>query len=985
MEYYNHILSQNMKTGKNKRKLNDVYIDLVKQAKKDYGEKTTVLLQVGQFYELYANDLYYYDELKKIGEILNFVIGFKQDYYMVGFPIHSQDKNIDQLLNHDYTLVIVDQESNIKNTKRIVKCVINNSTNIQSNNKNNYIINIFFDVYKNNYTVGLSSIDISTNKLYVYEFGDKDKKILLDEVYHFIKSFDVNEIIIYNNILHTENEIINRLEIVNIKTKFEETNNEYINIYNQEHFLNKLFVNKSQLHIFQYLGIDRNNIMRNSLVCLLNYLEKFNISLIKNCNIPEIWNNHKFLNIVNDGFYQLDIISKNKSLIDIVNYTSTNLGYRFLKNSILIPICDETILNKRYNSIEILINNNKYIEYENYLKDINDIEKLHRKITLNKILPSEIFNIYISYKNIIELYKLSLRDNLKLNLNDSHIKQINNIVDKIKTIFDIELLSSTTSLYNIHNSFFKRNYDNKLDELEDKKNNIKNILHIKIKNKIDNIFNITNSSIKCSDKETYINITSKKSFNKTKIKTFEIDGYIFSENNFTSKIQSSNVKINHPILTNLRNEYDNCNDIFIEKIHEVYNNYIIDFDNKYNDIYNDIVQFVSKLDFYKSSAKCAIKHSYVKPIIDYSDNNSYIDCKDIRHPIIEQINTSIPYIGNDIVIGKDDNGFLLYGVNSIGKSSLMKSVGLSIVMAQSGMYVPCSYMKYNPFENIYTRINNNDDLYNGLSSFGVECTELRTIYKKANKKSIIIGDEICNGTETQSAIKLVYATLLKLLKLNTNFIFATHLHELNDIEDLDIIRKHHLSIKYDGDKLIFDRKLKDGSGKRDYGIEVAKSFDLPEDVLELANNLGKNKNIIDNFKKSNYNNHKILDLCEMCKVNKADDTHHIKEQKLADSNNMIGNINKNIKNNLTGLCKECHNKITYNKIDMTGYKQTSEGIELDYKEKKEEKIKKFTNDLPIINKLLNKHNINNCKLLLKELHNIEISNETLNKIKNNNY
>ena len=113
---------------------------------------------------------------------------------------------------------------------------------------------------------------------------------------------------------------------------------------------------------------------------------------------------------------------------------------------------------------------------------------------------------------------------------------------------------------------------------------------------------------------------------------------------------------------------------------------------------------------------------------------------------------------------------------------------------------------------------------------------------------------------------------------------------------------------------------------------------------------------------------------------------HIKEQKYADSNNMIGYINKNIKNNLTGLCKECHNKITYNKIDMTGYNLTSEGIELEYKEKIEEKTKKFTNDLPIINNILNNHsNINRCKLLLKELHNIEISNDTLNKIKNNKY
>ena len=986
---YNNILEKNIKKGKEKLEIQNTYFQLIPLLKEDYGEKSVVLMQVGSFYESYADENNYLDDLIKLGETLNFGVANKQDYKMVGFPVHSKDKNIDKLLSENYTIMIVDQHDYMSRKKRLVTEVLNNSTNIYSNKLNSYIIGIFFDKYKDNYTVGLTSIDIMTNKLYVYETGNKDMKIILDETYHFVSSFDCSEIIIFNNLLNEE-DIINRLNIKNINTKFEKSNKEYENINIQKKYLNTKFNNNTELDILQYLEINMNEMIINSLIYTLNYIEKYNISLIKNCNIPEIWNNHNFLNIVNDGFYQLDIISNNnKSLIDILDYTSTNMGNRFLKNSILIPICDEKELNKKYDNIELLINNNNYKYYENELKDISDLEKLHRKITLKKINTYELYNVYVSYKRIIELYQLTKKDNIYLYLNDNDISNISNIINRINDIYDIETLSYS-NINNIKESFFKKGFNNELDELEIKMNELDTFLHKDLKNKIDNIFGMDNCQIKLNDKETYINITSLRKFSENKLKSFELNNYIFHKNNFKIKKNKTNIKISHLVLDNIRAKYDQYKDNFINKIKDVFENYIIDFNNKYDYLYNKIVKFVGELDFYKSCSKCSILHNYNKPIIDYSlEGRSYIDCKQIRHPIIERINTNIEYVPNDISIGKEDNGFLLYGVNSIGKSSLMKSIGLTITMAQASMYVPCSYMKFNPFENIFTRINNNDDLYNGLSSFGVEISELRTIFKKSNHKSIIIGDEICSGTETISAIGIVYATLKELLNLNSVFVFATHLHELNDILDLNNIRKYHLSISYNNGVLEKNRTLREGCGKSFYGIEIAKSLGLQDNVINYATSLiDKKKSLIDNYKVSHYNSKKILDKCEICLDKDALETHHIKEQYTADDNGMVGNIHKNNKSNLAGLCIECHRKVTNNQIIVEGYVETSKGVILKYRDNNNIKSnKKFKeNEIEIIRSLLQKDiPYKNCITLLKDKYEIDISSNTLRKIKNNEY
>ena len=495
------------------------------------------------------------DDLIRLADTLNFGIAKKQDCKMVGFPIFSKDKNVDKLLSENYTVMIINQYEYMgKQKKRLVTEVLNNSTNINSSKINSYIIGVFFEKYKDNYAVGLTSIDIMTNKLYVYEIGNKDLKIILDETYHFVNSFDYSEIIIFNNIL-SENEIINRLSIYNINTRFEISNKEYENINIQKKYLQNKFNNNTELDILQYLGITMNKLIINSLINTLNYIEKFNISLIKNCNIPEIWNNHKFLNIINDGFEQLDIISKNKSLIDILNYTSTIMGYRFLKNSLLIPICNEEELNNRYNFIEKMILNNNYKNYEPSLNTISDLEKLHRKITLKKINPFELYNVYTSYKSILQLYELSNKDKIKLFLNDENINSMNNIVNDIDHIFDIEILSYS-SLQNIKLSFFKKGFNKELDELEIKKNNLNNFLCIDLQNKINKIFGMENCFVKLNDKETYINITTLRKFDEKKLKTFQLGDYIFNSKNFRIKKNKSNIKLYHLVIDNIRSKYD---------------------------------------------------------------------------------------------------------------------------------------------------------------------------------------------------------------------------------------------------------------------------------------------------------------------------------------------------------------------------------------------------------------------------------------------
>ena len=263
----------------------------------------------------------------------------------------------------------------------------------------------------------------------------------------------------------------------------------------------------------------------------------------------------------------------------------------------------------------------------------------------------------------------------------------------------------------------------------------------------------------------------------------------------------------------------------------------------------------------------------------------------------------------------------MYGTNAVGKTSMIRALGISIVMAQCGMFVPCSQFFYKPYTAIFSRILGNDNIFKGLSTFAVEMSELRIILKMADKNSLILGDELCSGTETESALSIFMAGLMDLHSKECSFLFATHFHEIvhhEEIKALSRLAMKHLAVYYDRelDCLVYDRKLKDGSGTRMYGLEVCKSLHLPDEFLEKAYQL-RTKYYPDTkgelgFESTTYNAKKIRGMCEMCKSHIGEEVHHLQEQKDADADGFISHFHKNHPANLMNICEKCHDKLHSN-------------------------------------------------------------------------
>ena len=280
----------------------------------------------------------------------------------------------------------------------------------------------------------------------------------------------------------------------------------------------------------------------------------------------------------------------------------------------------------------------------------------------------------------------------------------------------------------------------------------------------------------------------------------------------------------------------------IDEIIIKYNNIIATILEYQNEI-ELISKFVEWCDINQNKCYIAETNSYYKPIIDKTQTKSYFNATELRHPLIEHIQTRELYISNDLELGKEKNGVLLYGTNAVGKTSFIKSIGIAIVMAQAGLYVPASKFIYKPYKKIFTRILGNDNLFKGLSTFAVEMSELRTILTQSDENSLVLGDELCSGTESGSAMSIFTSGLEWLYKLNSTFLFATHFHEINNYDELeeltDKIDLMHMEVIYDRNKneLVYDRKLKLGPGDNMYGLEVCKSLNLPDEFLKRAHSI----------------------------------------------------------------------------------------------------------------------------------------------------
>ncbi|RKO94572.1 muts domain V-domain-containing protein [Blyttiomyces helicus] len=305
----------------------------------------------------------------------------------------------------------------------------------------------------------------------------------------------------------------------------------------------------------------------------------------------------------------------------------------------------------------------------------------------------------------------------------------------------------------------------------------------------------------------------------------------------------------------------------------------------------DISFAVADLDVSQCSWKLADKFKLTRP---FFTNQKILSIEKVRHILIETINPNVKFIPNDCSLSNSEEeepndhitGMVIYGVNACGKTSYLKSVGLAVVFAQAGMYVPAKFMRFKPFNRIMTRIAGGDNIQRSQSSFIVELEEMLSVIQRSSKDTLVIGDEMCRGTEVLSANALVHTTLDWLVKKGVFFLTATHLHGISEkVSSLSNVKIMHMKVRFDNcGEAIYDRILCPGPGPEKYGLEIAKAMNFPSAFLKEARKF-RNEAVNNTVeRKSRYNSPKSLGRCENCGYKPQGvtslplDTHHIEFQ-----------------------------------------------------------------------------------------------------------
>ena len=989
-------------------------------------KKTFLLIQIGKFYESYCTDnegpnlseiekkinVMKVNTNKKSGDVNENgePAVTKERPYRMGFPVNRLFNFVEPLIEEGYNVITIDQvgfkmENNKKIVERKMTGVYSKGTYIENmaSTETKFIAVIYIaeEKQKNGnllLSAGMSAVDLSTSKVYIHEAYSTtvDTTFSLDEISRFLTTLQPKELYVYYT-PYPQNSKYDNLFVSDYLDLTDKTINNlidknYFNLKYQNEILNKVYKDdKCMIPPIELLDIANNTYVIISLCLLMNYVYQKNENLLKNLSQPIFYMNKKRLVLGNNAINQLNIVgnlsnnnAKYKNLFSVVNNSSTPMGERYLKSMLSSPLTNVNELDKIYDMVDEMMDGGFYKPVENYLNSIYDIERMERRIGLGLLKPNEIIGLHKSYKNIIslinEIEKNKKKCLIKILPDDEDIDQIKKMIKYITNTFNFVELSKYVNL-EFKSSVFNEGIYDDIDKLSSGINKGHEMIE-KLNKKLIKILDLGNIvepiKIKNNNKEGYYllltNVRAKilkdklKKINEIKLDDIKIlvDSLLFKEVGKNTKIYFNN--------SNNSNKNDKKNKLssahtdmkqFAEDIERLtkkhYLEYLKKFYEKYIYIFEVCNKFITKIDFIKSNAKTAKLYGYCRPNLIEKDYG-YINVTQMRHPIVERI-IDYTYTPHDLEIGsKETTGLLIYGLNSAGKSVLMKGLALIVILAQSGLYVPAKKCTLSPYEAIYARIDANDNLGRSLSSFGVEMTELYAILKRATNKILIVGDELCKGTEFLSAISIVASSVILFSQLKASFILTTHLHEmaeLDEIKNLKNVKIVHLHAEYNEKKdiIIYDRKLKPGSGIKNYGLLVAKSIINNELFINNANIikskiLNETSSLVSG-KRSKYNSNVLVNECHICKtVDKTYhisplETHHINFQQNCDSDDFVKDkkhIKKNQESNLIILCNKCHDKLHAGKIQIDGWVMSSKGKTVIMKEIEKDSTDDSDND-----------------------------------------
>lgn len=937
------------------------YFEIQEEYEKKFGDKTIVLYENGKFYEFYQihNETEKRGKAGEICSILNIVLTKRdkgisevtiKNPQMGGIPLVSRDRHLSILIQNDFTVVLIEQISSPPKPERAITRIVSKSTHIDDiNSQTNYMMCIITrtEEYKSSRitVAGWCAVDISTGTFYTEEIHPVNTVLnfsVFEEINKVMISIRPQTVIAYS--LDGDISVLNAIEDV-VKIKFnilEKIPENAHKITYQNHSFQKIFNITGQLSPIETLNLEYKELARISIMTILQYINDHNPRLTEKLSLPVCLNNSTYLQLENNTIEQLDVYTgKKDSLFEIVDFTNTKLGKRLLLFSLLNPIIDAKELQNRY---DIISNFGYYKEIIPHLKSIVDIERLYRKIILLFSSPIEISSLMKSleaFYTILEMMKT--KDNGKYFPLQKLTSDITEIVMFLSDQVRTELLSKYSNRKDITGHIFIKNertleieseiikYRGILKELAD-------YFSLSYFKKADSVTLGRNDSdgtyffrMTCKSGDTFEK--KAKTDGKVKIRDMEFNPDIFKKD---TRIKSV-AKLSSSETDSISQKISDLEEELVQLNSEMFEEMLREFAERFDEYFKRIIKYIGLIDFFKSGAELAEKYKYTVPAL--IEGESQILAEEVRHPIVERISDR-EFITNDIDL-QSTRGYLIFGINGIGKSIYMKSVGVNLILAQIGYPVAAKSFRFSPYNKVMTRILSNDNLYKGYSSFMVEMIELKRILDNCDNKTLILADELTHGTEIHSGTAIITAAILELIERGSNFVFTSHLHNiitLPQIKNLgEALKICHMRVSYDEGKdvIIYDRKLVPGAGDPLYGLECCRGLHLDERFLKIAGDI-RNEilNLNKPVKASKYNPKLMVDKCYICNSDNDLHTHHITEQFQAGEDGFINIFHKNNMHNLVVLCEECHRKVHKKQIKITGWKFTTRGNRLEYKEVK---------------------------------------------------
>ena len=773
-----------------------------------------LLFRVGDFYETFHEDAV------KASNILGIILtkrgaGSNSETKLAGFPHHSLNTYLHKLVKAGERVAICEQLEDPKQTKTIVKRGVTElitpgvalNDGILDQKSNNFLASVFN--IKNKY--GIALFDISTGELLISDGT-------LDHVKNLLSNYEAKEVLVCKK---------NKSTFVDEFGKYSSTF--YLDdwVFGKDFSIEKI---KSHFNVnsLKGFGIDENNVGILACGSILHYLDETQHKQLAHIT--------KINQIIDDTYVWMDqftvsnleLIQSNskegKSLIEIIDHTSTPMGARKLKRWLIHPLLDINQLNFRHNTIEEILNTqNLLLNLESELKSFSDLERIMAKVVTYKITPRELIQLKLSLLKIKPIKNLiSLRSLKNLNKINSSLSNCDSIINLLE-----KTLNDDAPVNIKKGNVIKEKYNSELDNLRNLSESGKNYLDeiLEREKKLTGI-----SSLKISFNNVFGYYIEVRNIHKDKVPNDWIrkqtlvnaERYITSElKDYESKILGAEEKI---VLLEAK--------LFNELINELIKDIKLVQNNSF---------WIATLDCLTGFANLALKSNYSKPVLDNSKNLKIIMG---RHPVIEsQLSQENPYIPNDISLcDKKNQIMMITGPNMSGKSAILRQTALIVLLAQIGSYVPAKKAKIGIIDKIFTRVGASDNISAGESTFMVEMNESASIINNISNNSIVLLDEIGRGTSTYDGISIAWAIaeFLHDHPYRPKTLFATHYHELNMMANsFDRINNANVSVKETKDSVIFLRKLIPGGSAHSFGIHVAQMAGMPKGIINSAQKMLK--------------------------------------------------------------------------------------------------------------------------------------------------